>query len=320
MDGRTEKVAIASVLISVAIVAVKLFVAAVTGSMVVLAEFLDSLGDVLTSSITWIGVRLSRRPPDADHPYGHAKFDSLLGLLSAFVLLEVEAYVIYKGIISLLGPLKPPTVTDEVLFLLVGTSVVNAGRSIALWMTGGSEGSRIMQSEAVNYGWDAARTLVVAGVLILASEAPWIDPLAALVATTIILPSTVRVVYWSASDLLDRIDPKLLARIRSVLDSCREIKSVRRVRARRVGNSLLVDAVVEVDPSLTAERTQDILRKVEERLKMEVGAADVTIAVFASEGEGDRSEGGPLRGVLRGGGRETSPPPSLGGGDGPEEG
>ncbi|MDK2384537.1 MAG: cation diffusion facilitator family transporter, partial [Candidatus Korarchaeota archaeon] len=158
---RAEGVAIASVVVSAVIVAVKLFVALVTGSMAVLGELLDSLGDILTSSVTLMGIRLSRKPPDADHPYGHAKFDSLLGLLSSIFLMEVEAYVIFRSISALLGPLIPPSVTNETLLLLTATSLVNVARSLALWRTGGSEGVRMMQSEAINYGWDAARTLVV---------------------------------------------------------------------------------------------------------------------------------------------------------------
>ncbi len=278
LKSAAEEVAIASLLISLAIVGIKFFVAAITGSMVVLAELLDSLGDVLTSSVTWIGVRISRKPPDVEHPYGHAKFDSLLGLLSSFALVEVGIYVIYRSIISLLGPIKPPIVTQEALYLLIATSIVNVGRSSALWRAGGSEGSKILLSEAVNYGWDAVRTSLVAVVLWISPSIPWIDPLAALVAASVFLPSALRVAYWSANDLLDKIDPSILAGVRDILESCREVKSVRRVRARWVGKSLLIDAVVEVDPALTAYKTNDVLERLANRLKEKFGAADVTIA------------------------------------------
>ncbi len=278
MKSDAERVAIASLLISLAIVGVKFFVAAITGSMVVLAELLDSLGDVLTSSVTWIGVRISRRPPDVKHPYGYAKFDSLLGLLSSFVLVEVGAYIIYRSLSSLLGPVKPPSVVQEALYFLIATSVVNVGRSLALWKTGRSESSKILLSEAVNYGWDAIRTSLVAVVLWISPSIPWIDPLAALVAASIFLPSALKVAYWSANDLLDRIDPSILTGIRDILESCEEVRSVRRARARWVGKSLLIDAVVEVDPSLTAYKTSDILERMANRLRERFSATDVTIA------------------------------------------
>ncbi len=279
---RAEGVAISSVVVSAVIVAVKLFVALVTGSMAVLGELLYSLGDILTSSVTLMGIRLSRKPPDADHPYGHAKFDSLLGLLSSIFLMEVEAYVIFRSISALLGPLIPPSVINETLLLLTATSLVNVARSLALWRTGGSEGVRMMQSEAINYGWDAARTLVVVGVLLISKEVPLVDPLAALLVTVLVVPSTLRVAYWSASDLLDRIDPKLLARIYSLLGSCREIVAVRMVRARKLGKIALVDAVIEVDPSITAERTNEIIRRIEDRIRVEIGPSEVMIVPLAS--------------------------------------
>ena len=279
---RAEKVALISVSISAAIVVVKLIVAALTGSMAVLGELLDSLGDVLTSSITLVGLRLSRRPPDLDHPYGHAKFDSLLGLLSSFLLLEVEAYVVYRSSLALLSGAAPPRVSRDAVLLLASTSAVNAIRSLALWRTGGSEGLRIMQSEALNYGWDAVRTLIVAIVLLFSEKFPLIDSLAALVAAAAVMPSTLRVAYWSASDLLDRIDPGLLARIESILRSCREVIGVRRVRARRLGGILLVDAVVEVDPSLTAEEAGRMVSRLEEMIREEVGPSEVLIVPAAS--------------------------------------
>ncbi len=285
LKSKAEGVAIASLIISLAIVGVKLFVAMITGSIVVLAELLDSIGDILTSSVTWIGVRLSRKPPDATHPYGHAKIDSLLGLLSSFVLVEVGIYIIYRSITSLLNQIKPPTVTQEALYLLIATSIINVARSLSLWMIGEPRRSRILVSEAINYGWDAVRTSLVVGVLWLSSSLPWLDPLSALVASFIFIPSAIKVSYWSANDLLDRIDPSIASKIEEALKSCEDIVSVRRVRARCVGGSLFIDAVVEINPKLTTYDASDLLERLAKRLKEEFGAADVMIAPAAPSRE-----------------------------------
>ncbi len=277
LKSKAEGVAIASLIISLAIVGVKLFVAMITGSIVVLAELLDSIGDILTSSVTWIGVRLSRKPPDATHPYGHAKVDSLLGLLSSFVLIEVGIYIIYRSVTSLLNPIKPPTVTQGAFYLLIATSIINVARSLSLWMIGRPERSRILVSEAINYGWDAVRTSLVVGVLWLSSSLPWLDPLSALVASLIFIPSAIKVSYWSANDLLDRIDPSVTSKIEEALKSCEDVVSVRRVRARYVGGSLLIDAVVEIDPKLTTYNASDLLERLARRLEGEFGATDVMI-------------------------------------------
>jgi len=279
---RAERVAAASVSISGAIVAIKLFVALFTGSMAVFGELLDSLGDVFTSSVTLVGIRIARRPPDKDHPYGHAKFDSLLGFLSAILLFEVEAYVVYRGFEALLGSLKPPTVTEEILWIFIATALVNIARSLALWHTGGSGSLRMMQSEALNYGWDAARTLIIAGVLLISRRWPWIDPLAAIAASAALIPSTLKVAYWSANDLLDRVDPLLIAKIGSIIESCEEVTSVRRVRARKVGGTLLVDTLVEVDPSITVKKANEIIKIIEEKVNREIGPSEVLVTPLAS--------------------------------------
>lgn len=279
---RAERVAAASVFVSGVIVVIKLFVALLTGSMAVLSELLDSIGDALTSSITLIGIRFVGRPPDLDHPYGHAKLDSLLGFLSAVLLFEVGAYVIYSGLEALMSSAKPPMVTEEMLWVLLSTALVNLTRSFALWHFGGSEGLRMMQSEALNYGWDAVRTTIVAGVLLVSRDWPWIDPLAAIVAAIMLMFYVSRVAYWSARDLMDWVDPQLISRIESIIGSCKEIAAVRRVRARKVGRTLLVDSLVEVDPSITAEEAYKIIRNIEERIDDEMGPSEVLITPLAS--------------------------------------
>ncbi|MDK2464925.1 MAG: cation transporter, partial [Candidatus Korarchaeota archaeon] len=131
-----------------------------------------------------------------------------MGLLTSALLLEAEAYVLFRSARSLLIGYAAPRAPAVALWALVGTSVVNVFRSAALWAVGRGEESRVLQSEALNYGWDAGRTLVVAGVLLISSRvAPWLDPASAIVVSLTVMPSTLRVAYWSATDLLDRVDP-----------------------------------------------------------------------------------------------------------------
>ena len=126
------------------IVGVKALAALLTGSVMVLAEVVDSLGDVVTSSVTFLALRVSRRPPDADHPYGHAKVDSLLGLLASAVLLEAEAYILVRGVIGLIRGSPPPSAPSLALGALIATSCVNVVRSGVLWSVGKSERSRAL--------------------------------------------------------------------------------------------------------------------------------------------------------------------------------
>jgi len=287
MSTRAERAAAASIAVSVAIVAAKVFVQLVTGSVMVAAEVVDSLGDVVTSSVSLLAVRLSRRPPDVDHPYGYAKYDSLLGLLASALLFEAEAYVLFRSARSLIAGYAAPHAPTVALWALVGTSVVNVFRSAALWAVGRGEESRVLQSEALNYGWDAGRTVVVAGVLLLSSRSlPWLDPASAIAVSLAVMPSTLRVAYRSAADLLDRVDPGLVEAIRRALSSIEEVRWVGRVRARRAGRVVMVDAVVGVDPELTTEQASLVAAEAQRSVEGVVGGpCDVTLAVRPA-GEG----------------------------------
>jgi len=275
---RGEAVAAASIAVSLAMVGVKAAAAAVTGSSVVLAEVVDSLGDVLTSTVTLLGLRISKRPPDRDHPYGHGKVDSLLGMVSSIALLEAEAYVLARGFLALLSGAPPPASPPEALAALLGTSAVNAIRSAALWSAGELEESRALRSEALNYAWDAVRTAVIAGILVESSAIPWLDPLSAVLASALLMPSTARMAFWSACDLLDRVDPEVVEKIGRAIESVPGVTSVERIRARKVGKLILADAVVAVDPDLTAQEFCKLIREARRAVEREVGPADVLLS------------------------------------------
>ncbi len=279
-----ERVALASLLVSIVIALTKAYIFIVTSSVVVLAETVDSLGDILTSAIALLSVRFSRVPPDEDHPYGHEKIDSLFGALSSFLLIELEAVVLVNAMSSLLKGPSPPKVGNWVLIIFVSLSLINLVRSLYLWKAGKEEVSRTLRSEAINYGWDSGRTLLVAGLLVIAREfAPWVDPASALVITALVIPSTLDVFISSVKDLIDMIEPTILMEVRSVISSVKGIRSVKYVRARRVGGKLFVDSLICVGNHMRPEDIRRIHREVTAELEKRFGEVDVILSVTPPE-------------------------------------
>ncbi len=279
-----ERVAIASLLVSLIIALTKVYIFLVTSSVVVLAETVDSLGDVLTSAIALISVRFSGVPPDEDHPYGHEKIDSLFGMLSSFLLIELEIVVLFNALTSLVKGPNPPRVDNWVLATFASLSLVNLLRSLYLWRAGEEETSRTLKSEAINYGWDSGRTILVAGLLLIAREfAPWVDPTSALVITSLVIPSTLRVFISSAKDLIDMIEPKILVEVGSVIGSIKGVRSVKYVRARRVGGKLFVDSLICVEDHMKPEDIKRMHREVRAELERRFGKVDVVLSVTPPE-------------------------------------
>ncbi len=285
-----ERVALSSLLISSFIALAKLYIFTVTSSAVVLAETIDSLGDVFTSSVALLSVRLSGVPPDEDHPYGHEKIDSLFGLVSAIFLLELEVMVIFNSVSSLLRGPEPPKVDNWVLWVFIFLSGVNLARSASLWHASRRESSRTLKSEAINYGWDSGRTLLVAGLLIIAENfAPWVDPTSALVITSLIAPSTVNLMISSAKDLIDMIEPKVLSDVSTIIGSVEGVRSVKYVRARRVGGKLFIDSLICVENHMRPEDIIKIHREITLALEKKFGEVDVVLSITPPQDQSPNS-------------------------------
>lgn len=263
-------------LANAAVLSLKLVVAVSTGSLAVLGDALHSLSDVANNVVAWFVVRISARPPDRDHPYGHRKFETL----AVFVLATLLTVL---GVELALGALRRealPTIGGRwALPLMLGVLFINL--ALATW-----EGAWARRLRSDILGADARHTfadvlttvVVIVGWQVSARGYPWIDTLCAL--------AVAGLVFILAFGLFRRAIPVLVDRIaiepESVGDLARAVPGVRRVkvvRSRSIGSSIAIDMVVSVDAGITAAEAHVITDDIEENLKARFSIEDVTIHV-----------------------------------------
>lgn len=175
-------------LISASFAATKLVLGLVTGSLALISEATQNTADFAATAITWWAVRLGDKPADANHPYGHAKVESLAALAEVVLLFTASVWIAYEAIERMI------TGHDEVdgsmiaIGVLVASIVIDSWRSRVLRQVAKETGSPALEADALNFFSDMlASGVVLIGMGFVALGYPIADALAALVVAGFIL-------------------------------------------------------------------------------------------------------------------------------------
>ncbi len=279
---RTTKIALGSILVGLAVLALKLAAYWITGSVALYSDALESIVNVATAIATVAAVRYSALPPDQNYPYGHHKAEYfaavVIGVLIVLAALSIfrEAYVSFFNPRAIEAPLKGLLVNAAAGILNLGwaTALIREGRrsrSPALAADGRHLMSDVVSSGAVILG---------VGLAVVTGWARLDAVLAGLVALNI-LWSGWTVMRESVAGLMDvAAPPDLLERIRAVIateaDGAIEAHDV---RTRVAGRVTFVDFHLVVPGGMSVTCAHDICDRIEAALKSEVPGATVTIHV-----------------------------------------
>ena len=277
-----------SVIAAFFLTGMKLAVGLVTGSLGILAEAAHSALDLVAAVVTYLAVRVSDRPADHDHPYGHGKIENFSALIETVLLFVTCAWIIYEAVQRLF--FKPAEVDPSLwAFLVMAVSIaVDVSRSRMLYRAARKHRSQALEADALHFSTDVWSSSVVIGGLILV----WLgknvlsrhgallqkaDAVAAFGVALIVLFVSYRLGKRTIDVLLDRAPDGLAAQISETTAAVEGVLGVGQVRVRRSGPSLFVDLTVDVDRNQSFERTHHIAEAVEDRIKNIAPGADVVV-------------------------------------------
>lgn len=234
-----------------------------------IADGVESLTDIVSSVLVWAGFRWAAEPPDADHPYGHGKAESLAALAVALFLFAATAWITIHAVREIVTPHQAPA--GWTLALLAAIVAVKAGFARRLRRTGGRTGSTALVAEAWHHGADALTSLAAfVGISIAVIGGPRFaaaDDWAALVACGIIGYNGARILRQALGDIMDLAVPAdVEAEVRRAALAVPGVRGLDKCRVRRSGLSHLVDIHVEVDPSLSVRDGHEIAGAVKHAL------------------------------------------------------
>ncbi len=264
----------------------KLFLTIATGSLGVLSELLHSSLDLVAAVITFVSVRVSDKPADANHTYGHGKIENFAAFTETGLLLLTAVYVIGEAVQRLFFlrvHIRPSLAAFVVLFLALG---IDIARARALKRAAREYPSEALEADALHFSTDVWSTSVVIAGIAAAwagerSGAAWLqyaDPLAALGVAGVVIWVAVRLGKRTIDALLDVAPSGLQQKVAHAVGGMQGVLSAERVRVRRAGNRHFVDVTVSMPRAASLEQAHAMSDAVERRVA-EIIPADVMVHV-----------------------------------------
>jgi cation diffusion facilitator family transporter len=264
-------------LANIVVVIVKFVVGVNTNSLAVFGDALQSSVDSANNLFAIFVVRVAAKAPDEEHPYGHAKFETLGALLIA-LLLALSIFELVRGAIDRLVTGFPVvSVSSTALALLVFTLVVNIG---VVWFESGRRlGSDLLLADALHTRTDVFITLGVLGSLVLARYGlAWADPALALVVALLVGRAGYQILRRSIPTLVDEraFDQ---ATIQREAEQVAGVVSAYAIRSRHAGDRRFAELTIAVDGSSNVASAHLIADQVEDRLRDSLQLDEVTVHV-----------------------------------------
>lgn len=280
-----DRVILLSVLSNTLLIILKLTIGIISGLVSIVAEAFHSLNDLIASFVAFIGVRKAQGPPDENHQYGHGKIEILTGTIENILILLISLYIIYEGINKFIHKTEAEFVEIGIL-IMIFSGLVNFFLSKFLIRKGRELRSIGIEIDGEHLKADVITSFGVAITLVILkiTNIWWLDPLAAILVGIWVFFIFLRLSKKLIEQAIDTgISKEQIEKIKEILDSENDIKFYHKIRTRQSGSTIFIDMHIKVDKNLSVEKSHNITKKIEEKIREQLGDANVLIHVEPSK-------------------------------------
>jgi cation diffusion facilitator family transporter len=280
MQETKERVALTSIAASGGLTIAKAVVGLLSGSLALLSEAAHSALDFAATVMTWYAVRISGKPADEEHHYGHGKVESVSALIETGLLFVLSGIVIWEAVKRLAGADGHAVEATVWAFAVIIVSIgIDFLRARLLYRVAKETTSEALEADALHFGSDMWSSIaVLIGLAAVALGYPWADSAAAIVVAVFIVVAGWRLGRRTVETLTDAAPEGSAERISTIARRVGGVVAIERVRARSVGPTLFVDLVVAVSRTLPLDRVAAIKAALEQAIRAEIPEADVDVA------------------------------------------
>jgi cation diffusion facilitator family transporter len=264
-----ERGAWVSIIAYICLSALKLFIGAISSSDALLADGLNNSTDIIASFAVLIGLKISRKPPDRNHRYGHFRAETVAALVASIIMIAVGIQVLYSSVRKFFEPaIATPDLIAAWIALFCAVVMIFVYRyNLRLAK---KINSHAMMAAAQDNRSDAYVSIgAFVGIIGSQFGVPWLDPLTATAVGLIICKTAWDIFRDSSHALTDGFDAKKLEEIKKTITETPGVISLKDLKARVNGNNVLVDVVVHVNSFLNVVESHAITEKIEERMNSE---------------------------------------------------
>ena len=293
-DQKKKRVALLSVVSNSMLVALKLAVGLVIGSVSVISEAIHSGVDLIAAAIAYYSVRTSGMPADREHPFGHGKIENISGTVEALLIFAAALWILYEAAQKIVRP-EPLELASWGVAVMLLSAVMNTMVSRKLFQVGKETDSVALIADGWHLRTDvytSAGVMMGLAVIWAASlfapgvDLHWVDPAAAIAVAVLIIKAAWDLTVQSARDLLDvQLPGDEIAWIESlILQHQPVVKGYHKLRTRKAGHFRFVEFHVKVDPDMTVQSSHDITDDFSREIRKRFPGASVTIHIEPCDG------------------------------------
>jgi len=259
-----SKAAWIGVLANGALSTAKVLVGLFFNSSAVLADGVDTGTDVFTSLVTLVSGRISNRPPDETHPYGHERAEAIAAKIVSFIVFYAGVSLFFTSVKRMIFGEHPQIQGVLPLLVTVFSMIVKTWLFLYKYRVGKKLNSSALIADALNMRNDILiSSTVLFGVILSKVGLFWMDSIAALVVSIMIIRTAFNIFRETSYELMDGMhDLEIYQEIFDAVESVKGVKNPHKVRVRQVGYKYFVDIDIEVDPNLTVRMGHDIATQV----------------------------------------------------------
>jgi cation diffusion facilitator family transporter len=280
-----QAVALSSVLAATVLTALKIVVGLATGSLGILSEAAHSGLDLVAAAVTYLSVRVSDKPADSQHPFGHGKIEHLSAFIETALLLITCAWIIFEATRRLFFRAVHVDPSLWAFGVMLISITIDTFRSRALFRVARKYNSQALEADALHFSTDVYSSSVVFLGLILVYVAeqkhiPWLrdaDPVAALGVAGIVIYISIRLGKRTMDALVDAAPAGTSAQIAAAVSRVPGVLSQERLRVRQSGSRLFVDLRLTLESNIPFEHAQSVMDVVESQIHELFPNADVVV-------------------------------------------
>lgn len=285
-EREKNNAALSSVIAAIGLTSLKIIVGIATGSLGILAEAAHSGLDLIAALVTFLAVRLSGKPADSGHLYGHGKVENISALFETMLLLITCIWIIYEAIQRLFFKNIQIEVNVWAFIVMMTSIVIDYSRSRILYNAARKYHSQALEADALHFSTDIWSSSVVILGLILVKvgerNPAWTflhkaDSLAALGVALIVIYVCIELGIRTIQALLDVAPPGKVEEITRIVEAVPGVINCHNVRVRYSGPQLYIDIHILIDGNQSVEQGHAITEMIEDAIRKDSPEADVTV-------------------------------------------
>jgi len=258
-----------SILINIALAALKLFAGIFAHSAAMVSDAAHSIVDLISTAIAMIGVKLSGKKPDKEHPYGHERFECVAALLLSGLIFVTGVGIGWAGIQRIIA--GEATDTPGVLALVVAAVSIGVKEGVYWYMIRVAKkvDSSALAADAWHSRIDGLSSIgSFIGILGARMGFPVLDSVAAIVIGLFIIKAAVKIFWDTTGKLTDRAcDDETVNQMRTVILADEAVDGIDQLKTRMFGNKIYLDLEICANPQLTLAEAHDIAQRVHDAIE-----------------------------------------------------